>query len=1003
MSSLSRELKFSEIIMTKQIVTREIPITPENKAKELFSDEIDKDTELDIIFKDSTFNYIIAVSGIPKKVPIVMELIKNENFYSYIKKNISILIKFQDHGKISHLYQNVNGLVSEEPLNTELQEFLNSLYQKVQTWGGLLNEYGELIVDLDTPSPGPHYYANLIIGNRIDNEMPLQSTPKGVVDRLGRGSFRSHAAVQVLATRWDMLPEENGFPANRQFYILENGKQIFYSANPLDNNISKSYCIHSQNHTKIHYITKCGLEIERIIFILPQEDGMPIATETQQIIVNNLTENDRDLKIIITGMFGTESPHALSEDVIYSNVIMQSKILQNDDGSLKAVSWDYYPIFSKQEQRFHSTIIQQNDEVNYPSEFCFNYFDFIGSGTLERPQNILHLNNKMQRKGPGFFAVASNIILKKNSTVIVDNFTGLVSKTLNKNFDLIKNFEEEIGNLISLYSQKGKTAEKFKKVIEFQKEYTKYIQVESEDKNFQAYFNQNLPFQIQYQTFVSRSFAQTQKGYREIGFREIQDLYASMYYFVAMGKTDFVKTMIKTWANNVFEFGFAYHNFFWSGKEPGLCSDDALWLLQAIDRYINLTNDYSILNEKCFIAGTNEKKTRSIYNTIKAIIRYSAQISIGKHGLPLLDTADWNDCLKLDNDAIDGITKEQAYNTQIEQSHKKDVPFESNYSESVMNACLLQIAIKVSQSFAEERKDEVQAKAWKELSNQLKEKIQKHAWKRDYFARVLFNRFENGEFEYLGANNDGFSNDSTINGSYWLNSCSWAILADIATEEQMEIMLDRVDQHLKTPFGFKLITPTDLERVAFGTATGHYFPGDRENGAVFKHASMMFTDALLKAANQVENDTLAHRMSETAYWMMDLVLPYRTMDSPFNTAGNPRFCTQYNNSESGENIGPILSGTATWLNLSLIAAFGINFTAHGVRLSPILRENEHHLSYIINTGEATLKVKIEKPKGFYRVKTSHPKMTLDGKIVQDNLFPHFTDGKEHQVEFIFTK
>ena len=159
------------------------------------------------------------------------------------------------------------------------------------------------------------------MGNRIEYEKPLQSTPKSVVDRIGRGSFRSHAAVQVLATRWDMLPEENGFPANRQFYIVENGKQIFFSANPLDSNIIDSKCIHSQNHTKIYYTTKCGLEIERIIFILPQENGMPIATEIQRINIKNLTENSRNLKIIAIGMFGTEAPHALSQDVIYSNVI----------------------------------------------------------------------------------------------------------------------------------------------------------------------------------------------------------------------------------------------------------------------------------------------------------------------------------------------------------------------------------------------------------------------------------------------------------------------------------------------------------------------------------------------------------------------------------------------------------------------------------------------------------------------------------------------------------
>ena len=79
----------------------------------------------------------------------------------------------------------------------------------------------------------------------------------------------------------------------------------------------------------------------------------------------------------------------------------------------------------------------------------------------------------------------------------------------------------------------------------FLQQYSDFLKVETENKIIGNYFNNNLPFQILYQTFVSRSFAQTQKGY-EMGFREIQDLFASMYYFTAMGKSDLVKGFINT-------------------------------------------------------------------------------------------------------------------------------------------------------------------------------------------------------------------------------------------------------------------------------------------------------------------------------------------------------------------------------------------------------------------------------------------------------------------------
>ena len=96
----------------------------------------------------------------------------------------------------------------------------------------------------------------------------------------------------------------------------------------------------------------------------------------------------------------------------------------------------------------------------------------------------------------------------------------------------------------------------------------------------------------------------------------------------------------------IFEFGYAYHNFFWEGKEPGKWSDDALWFVQAVYRYISLTGDIKFLDEQVEVAGTKPVSKRPVYETIKALLRYSAQISVGKHGMPLLDNADWNELLE---------------------------------------------------------------------------------------------------------------------------------------------------------------------------------------------------------------------------------------------------------------------------------------------------------------------------------------------------------------------
>jgi len=125
------------------------------------------------------------------------------------------------------------------------------------------------------------------------------------------------------------------------------------------------------------------------------------------------------------------------------------------------------------------------------------------------------------------------------------------------------------------------------------------------------------------------------------------------------------------------------------------------------------------------------------------------------------------------------------------------------------------------------------------------------------------------------------------------------------------------------------------------------------------------------------------------------------MKHPYETCGNPRFCTQYNNSDTGENIGPTLSGTSTWLTLSLFDAFGVEYTARGIEINPILAEEQKSLNLILNNGKASFNIMISKPEGFYRIKDSLYCIKVDGEKIEGNVIKNFEDGKEHSVEISF--
>ena len=949
-------------------------ITALQKAEIVFGDRLQKST--DSVFTDALRNKVLAVTGLPFYMPVASALINDPQLYSLLgnKGNNTLLTVGEN---ISLQYDNETVALSQQQKSR-----VKEIYNSVLAACGRLDEEGNLIIDLKSPSVGTHYSVNLLLGDREGYSDPLQTTPKSVLDRFGRGSFRSSLEKQVLATKYELNPDINGETANRQFYITENGRQIFYSLD-VSNNVSEAYCIHHNNYTEIRYFTECGLEITRTIFILPQQKDFPSAVEAQRIAIKNNSDKTRDLRIVVTGMFGITDPGTLTSDIIYANVVVESETF-NLNGRPVAVAAHHKPKDCNKEKRF-AMILTNGEPMD---EYTSDVNAFIGSGSYDRPAGLARLSNSYSRRGACFFAMAKNMTVKPGETANTDEFVGMSEDKE----DVRKDFDTQLFNLYTRYSDPEHLSETLDTVRKNICSYCSFLAGNTDDSDLNAYLSYNMPFQVLYQTYISRSFAWTQKSYRETGFREIQDIFASMYYLHASGKDELIRELLGSWIRNVFEFGYAYHNFTTRGKEPGMCSDDQLWLVQAIYRYVRITGDTSFLLREFEIAGSDKKRT--LLETIKAIIVYSGRISVGKHHLPLLDTADWNDTLRLDKNVYHGPEKERKYYQQLKENDQEfGVPFENTQSESIMNAFLLVIAADHAAYLAESVNDNAVRKLAEEIKKETVTNIRQYCWKEDFYARCLMN--DDRKYKYIGSTGDDLSLDTEINGSYYLNSFSWALLSGVASESEISSMLDIIDRYLKTDAGLKLCTPINYDLLGVVTGTSFYFPGDRENGGVFKHAAMMATVASLQAAKKIKDPQLAERLKDLAFFMIDRTLPYRTLKDPFVLKGNPRFCTQYNNSETGENIGPILSGTASWLTLALFEVCGLNFVGDRLVIDPII--NRPHFRYTLNINNTIIKVDIDGTNN-YRI-TASAEYRLDGEPTSSSiLLP--TDGKVHEIKVI---
>ena len=936
------------------------------QAEELFGKRLFANTDASYLSGDRT--RLLAATGLPMVMPVCDHLRAVSGLRSILESGGSYLFDFSDGVALTDEKGN------EIPLDRDTAAAVAETFTKVSLSRGSIGRDGSLTLDLKTYPVGPHYNVNLLLGWRNGFPAPLFTTPKSAVDSLGRGSFRAGGPHRVLASRCVLQPEENGEPVNRQFYIYEDGKQIFYSLDV--DAMNSAHCVHSQNRTVITCVAT-GLKITRTIFLLMQENGMPDATELQHIEIENLEAGTRNLKIVCTGEFGIANAVTVANDVVYANLVNQSEIVYDENGKPVCVTMHHKPEEQKGEKKF--AVLMKDGETM--DDFCTNYSEFVGNGTIERPELGDHMPSRPHRNFVPFFAMGKSFSLRPGEVAKIDSMACM----MDRKDDVSEAFDDALFTLVNRFKEPDAANEELAKVEAFQETYSSYLRPQTGNTRFDSYVGRNLPFQVLYQTFVSRAFAWTQKSYRETGFREIQDIYASMYYMNAAGYADLAKQLVSCWAVNVFRMGYAYHDFTWKGKEPGDCSDDQLWLVQAVYRYCKMTGDFHFLKEELKIAG--EDAARPLADTLIAILQYSGRISVGKHGLPLLDKADWNDTLRLDKVVIKGPEKEARYRMQLHESGKEyaSVPFENDWTESVMNACLLKIAADETAellTLCDSKAYEKEIAFAKEVAKDTLESTRKNAWKQNFYARCLIN--DGRGYTYLGAKGDGLSADPALDGSYFLNSFGWSILADIATEEQIGTMLDVVEKNLKTDAGLRLCTFVAYEKLGVGTATGLYYPGDRENGGVFKHAAMMSTAAMLKAAKEVKSPELAKRLADLAWFMIGKTLPYTTLEHPFVTKGNPRFCTQYNNCVTGENIGPMLSGTASWLTLSMFEALGVKEDGDGMVIRPCLDpETEADMTYTMHRKGVSLTVQI----------------VADGKFRADEKTSYELDGEKSGERF----
>jgi cellobiose phosphorylase len=514
----------------------------------------------------------------------------------------------------------------------------------------------------------------------------------------------------------------------------------------------------------------------------------------------------------------------------------------------------------------------------------------------------------------------------------------------------------EAERYIQKYKKKVSVEAEFNKLREYWDTYLSNFHVSAPDKDFNLMINVWNPYQCKTTFDWSRYVSLYETGIgRGIGFRDCnQDALGVVH---ALPKK--VRQRILDLAKNQFEDGHAYHLYFpltgeggfpyYTKEEMKFFSDDHLWLILSVCEYIKETGDAGILDENVkFVEGSRG----SLYEHLKRSITFTFK-NTGSHGLPLIGTADWNDPLSL--------------------------PGPNNAAESVFTSMLFHRALLELATLCGEYNQQKDAKKFAAMAENVKNHVNKIAWDGEWYIRA---------FDDSG---NPVGSSRCEEGKIYLNTQSWAVISQIATEERAIQCMNSAKEYLDTQHGLMLLAPAYSKHYPEIGGLTSYVPGLKENGSIWSHANAwaILAECILGRGDQAYEyykklaPTTKNRIAE-----VHQTEPY-VYAQTITGKDHPNF---------GAARNSWLTGTASWMmKVATNWILGIRPQYDGLLVDPCIPKGWTKFTVIRRFRNAIYEIKIENPNS---VSKGVEGVTVDGEKMETSLLPPFADGKKHAALII---
>ncbi|MBQ7581302.1 MAG: N,N'-diacetylchitobiose phosphorylase, partial [Lachnospiraceae bacterium] len=392
------------------------------------------------------------------------------------------------------------------------------------------------------------------------------------------------------------------------------------------------------------------------------------------------------------------------------------------------------------------------------------------------------------------------------------------------------------------------------------------------------------------------------------------------------------------------------------------CSDDALWLVPSIVEYVRETGDFDFVWKQLPYADTymeakktgDDPDTESEYEHMKRILDFSAE-QVGKSGICKGLRADWNDCLNLGGG-------ESALVTFLHYWAM------GHFVELADALATMAGQIQMAEGLLND------AKKYRALMEKVKHAADEQLWDGQWYIRGIT----------AGGRKIGTQADRE--GRVHLESNAWAILSGAADEERAERTLAAIDEHLYTPYGLLLNTPSYTvpdDEIGFVTRV---YPGLKENGAVFSHPNPW----AWAAACRIGRGDLAMKF-------YDALCPYHQNDKIEIRESEPysycQFIAGRDHSAFGRARHPFMTGSGGWSYFSATRyILGIRPQFHSLLVDPCIPAEWEAFDVTRVFRGATYHIHVENP---HHVMKGVRKIEVDGAVVDEiSVFPA---GTKHNV------